>query len=84
MSTMVSRVFLRNSSDSEARGVEMKVEDGSLRIRSTRIAARYLGDENKTLINADGFVDTGDMLELRGDRYYFVGPARWGHQRRGS
>ena len=23
--------------------------------------------------DADGFVDTGDMLELRGDRYYFVG-----------
>ena len=22
---------------------------------------------------SDGFVDTGDMLELRGDRYYFVG-----------
>jgi acyl-coenzyme A synthetase/AMP-(fatty) acid ligase len=51
--------------------VEMKVEEGSLRIRSTRTASRYLGDE--TLANEDGFVDTRDMVELRGDRYYFVG-----------
>ena len=25
------------------------------------------------LADEDGFVDTGDMLELRGDRYYFAG-----------
>jgi len=53
--------------------VEMKVEDSSLRIRSARTAIRYLGSEGETLANEDGFVDTGDMLELRGDRYYFVG-----------
>jgi acyl-coenzyme A synthetase/AMP-(fatty) acid ligase len=53
--------------------VEMKVEDGSLRIRSTRIADRYLGPQAEPLRGPDGFVDTGDMLELRGDRYYFVG-----------
>ena len=53
--------------------VEMKVEDGSLRIRSARTAIRYLGSEGETLADEDGFVDTGDMLELRGDRYYFVG-----------
>jgi len=53
--------------------VEMKVEDGSLRIRSKLNANRYLGGSSKPLANPDGFVDTGDMLELRGDRYYFVG-----------
>lgn len=53
--------------------VEMKVEDGSLRIRSSRIAHRYLCRQAEPLSGADGFVDTGDMLELRGDRYYFVG-----------
>jgi acyl-coenzyme A synthetase/AMP-(fatty) acid ligase len=57
----------------ERADVEMKVEDGSLRIRSTLIADRYLGGQAKPLIGADGYVDTGDMLELRGDRYYFVG-----------
>jgi acyl-coenzyme A synthetase/AMP-(fatty) acid ligase len=51
--------------------VEMKVDDGSLRIRSPRTAARYIG--NQALKDAHDFVDTGDMLELRGDRYYFVG-----------
>jgi acyl-coenzyme A synthetase/AMP-(fatty) acid ligase len=51
--------------------VEMKVEEGSLRIRSARTATRYLGAE--PLKRADGFVDTGDRVERRGDRYYFVG-----------
>jgi acyl-coenzyme A synthetase/AMP-(fatty) acid ligase len=54
-------------------GVEIKVEDGSLRISSARTAHRYLGDQNATLADADGFVDTGDLVELRGNRYYFVG-----------
>jgi len=51
---------------------DMRIVDGSLRIRSARTASRYLGD-GKVLMDAEGFVDTGDMLELRGDRYYFVG-----------
>jgi len=53
--------------------VKMKVEDGSLRIRSSRTAARYLGPGAPALASADGFVDTGDMLERREERYYFVG-----------
>jgi acyl-coenzyme A synthetase/AMP-(fatty) acid ligase len=54
-------------------GVELKVEDGSLRIRSARTASRYLGKSVDALAGTDGFVDTRDMVELRGDRYYFVG-----------
>jgi acyl-coenzyme A synthetase/AMP-(fatty) acid ligase len=53
--------------------VEMKIDDGALRIRSNRIAERYLGSNAESLIGPDGFVDTRDMLELRGDRYYFIG-----------
>jgi len=53
--------------------VEMRVDDGSLCIRSTRTASRYLGDQPPILKNAEGFVDTGDLIELRDDRYYFVG-----------
>ena len=56
-----------------AGGVEMKVEDGSLRIRSSRTAHRYVGRDAAALADADGFIDTGDMVESRGDRYYFVG-----------
>ena len=51
---------------------ELRVQQGSLRIRSTRTASRYLGDQ-ATLADEDGFVDTGDIVALRGDRYYFAG-----------
>jgi acyl-coenzyme A synthetase/AMP-(fatty) acid ligase len=53
--------------------MEMKVEDGSLRIRSARTAAGYLGNPNEPLSDRDDFVDTGDMVELRAGRYFFVG-----------
>jgi acyl-coenzyme A synthetase/AMP-(fatty) acid ligase len=54
-------------------GVEMKVEDGSLRIRSLRTAQAYVGRQAAALADPQGFVDTGDMVELRADRYHFVG-----------
>jgi acyl-coenzyme A synthetase/AMP-(fatty) acid ligase len=53
--------------------VHIKVDDGSLRIRSARNAACYVGEEPSTLTDEEGFVDTGDMVERRGDRYYFLG-----------
>jgi hypothetical protein len=53
--------------------VEMKISDGSLHIRSARTASRYLGVTAGPLLDADGFVDTGDMIERRGERYYFSG-----------
>jgi acyl-coenzyme A synthetase/AMP-(fatty) acid ligase len=53
--------------------VDMKIVDGSLRIRSARTADRYLRKEGSAIADADGFVDTGDMLERHGDRYYFIG-----------
>jgi acyl-coenzyme A synthetase/AMP-(fatty) acid ligase len=57
----------------ETRGsVDMKVIDGSLRIRSPGTALRYLGSE-QALFDQDGFVDTGDIVELRRDRYFFIG-----------
>jgi acyl-coenzyme A synthetase/AMP-(fatty) acid ligase len=54
-------------------GVEMKVENGSLRIRSARTASRYLDEEHGPLKDRDGFIDTTDMLEVKNDRYHFVG-----------
>jgi acyl-coenzyme A synthetase/AMP-(fatty) acid ligase len=53
--------------------VELEVRDGSLRIRSRRTAVRYLGEGVEPLRDADGFVDTGDMVELHGERYSFAG-----------
>ena len=53
-------------------GVEMKIVDGSLCLRSSGAASGYIARRD-TLRDADGFVDSGDMVERRGDRYYFVG-----------
>jgi acyl-coenzyme A synthetase/AMP-(fatty) acid ligase len=53
--------------------VEIKVVDGSLRFRSARTASRYVGRDGSALMDTDGFVDTGDMVERRGERYYFLG-----------
>ncbi len=54
-------------------GVSLKIEDDTLRIRSPRTALRYLGNHSESLLDAEGFVDTGDVVERRGDRWYFVG-----------
>ncbi len=59
--------------DAARGGIEMKVVDGTLRVRSGRNAARYLGGAAKMLASDDGFVDTGDMVELVDGRYYFRG-----------
>ena len=56
----------------DSREVEVRVTDGSLRVRSHRCAARYLGDGTR-VADGDGFVDTGDIVERRGDRYFFLG-----------
>jgi acyl-coenzyme A synthetase/AMP-(fatty) acid ligase len=53
--------------------VEMKIGNDSLQIRSNRAALRYMDGENGVLADQEGFVDTDDIVELRGDRYYFLG-----------
>jgi acyl-coenzyme A synthetase/AMP-(fatty) acid ligase len=62
--------------------VEMKVADGTLHIRSPRTASQYVGGGK---LKNGGWVDTGDMVELRSvgesrsdpkkerERYFFVG-----------
>jgi acyl-coenzyme A synthetase/AMP-(fatty) acid ligase len=59
--------------DNKQGQIEMKVQDGTLWIRSERTASRYLGDSAAALAQTDGFVDTGDMVELSGGRYFFRG-----------
>jgi acyl-CoA synthetase (AMP-forming)/AMP-acid ligase II len=56
-----------------ASGVDLKVADATLHVRSSRTAQRYLGENPPALHDPDGFVDTGDALELRDGRYHFQG-----------
>ena len=53
--------------------VFLKVENDTLHIRSARTALCYVGKQVEALLDADGFVDTGDVVEQRGERCYFVG-----------
>src|SRR6202042_1456207 len=52
-------------------GVGLKILDGTLRIRSPGVAKGYVDGE--PLVDAAGFVDTGDVLERKGERFYFAG-----------
>jgi acyl-coenzyme A synthetase/AMP-(fatty) acid ligase len=52
--------------------IELKVQDGTLWIRSARTATLYLG-ATPVLPGADRYVDTGDMVELDAGRYHFRG-----------
>ena len=53
--------------------VLMRIVDGALRVRTPRRALRLLGADAPSLVDDEGYVDTGDMIERRGDRAYFVG-----------
>jgi acyl-coenzyme A synthetase/AMP-(fatty) acid ligase len=59
--------------DSVRDGVEMKLIDGSLNIRSPGAATGYIGAQSSSLRDNDGFVDSGDMVERHGDRCFFAG-----------
>ncbi len=59
--------------DAPRNGVEMKVVDGTLRLRSKRAALGYAGRPDLVLMDGDGWVDSGDVVEVRGDRCHFVG-----------
>jgi len=57
--------------EDRAAEVAMRVVGGALQIRSPRTAIGYL--DGAPLRDAAGWVDTGDVVERRGDRYHFVG-----------
>jgi acyl-coenzyme A synthetase/AMP-(fatty) acid ligase len=57
----------------EGTPIALKVVNGSLRVKSERTALYYLGHDAPELMDDAGYVDTGDMVELRGDRYFFAG-----------
>jgi acyl-CoA synthetase (AMP-forming)/AMP-acid ligase II len=54
-------------------GVETRIKEGSLHIKSGRTAIGYLGGTTEQLRDEEGYVDTGDLVQLRNGRYYFMG-----------
>ena len=59
--------------EAESNGVAMKIVDGTLRLRSGRAASRYLGAAPAPLKDDDGFVDSGDLIDIVDGRCRFVG-----------
>ena len=53
--------------------VELRLRDGSLHVRSKRTATAYIGQGDLKLLDDEGFVDTDDMVEQKGDRCFFKG-----------
>lgn len=56
-------------------GIEITVRNDTLHIRSQRTGRLYLGQDAAPLAAGDGFVDSGDRIERKGDRYHFLGRA---------
>lgn len=60
--------------DNPPPGLELRVEDNRLHFKNNLIGKDYVGTSN-TIVDADGFIDTGDVVERRDGRYYFRGRA---------
>lgn len=59
--------------DSGVRDVEIKISDqGTLWLKNTHINQKYLGGGG-SLASEDGWIDTGDLVEVDGDRVLFKG-----------
>lgn len=52
--------------------VQIRVRNDVLQVRSERTARCYL-DQSLSLMDEEGFVDTGDVVERRGERFFFAG-----------
>ena len=54
-------------------GVNIRVaDDGTLRIKPASIEQQY-ADDDRPLVDSDGFIETGDIVERCGDRFVFCG-----------
>jgi acyl-CoA synthetase (AMP-forming)/AMP-acid ligase II len=53
-------------------GVEVRIQDGLLEVRSPRTMRSYVSGHSSPY-REDGWLRTGDMVEVRGDRVHFLG-----------
>lgn len=52
---------------------EIRITDGTLRVRSNCLASRYLGTDKRLATDDEGFLDTGDLVVFSEGRCYFGG-----------
>jgi len=57
----------------DAGPVELRLRGETLHVRSSRTATHYVGRPDLALRDAEGFVDTDDVVERIGDRCFFRG-----------
>lgn len=60
--------------NSSQQGAQLKISEGRLFIRRTGEQASYL-NQDTNIQEPDGFIDTGDLVEVSGDRVNFLGRA---------
>ncbi len=60
--------YLTNPSN----GINIRVDDNILYIQNTLVKSNYIGG-NKSFVTEDGFVNTGDQVEIINDRILFKG-----------
>ncbi len=58
--------------DKDTQGVNLRVRDGFLQIRTPNAMGGYVSDTKQPLLN-DGWLGTADRVEIRGDRAHIVG-----------
>lgn len=52
-------------------GVELKIENGTLWIKSKRASDKLL--KGRITTDSDGYIDSGDLVEIKGERVFFLG-----------
>lgn len=65
--------FPRSHLETPPQGVQLDIREGRLFVRNELVAGEYLGGGR--FRDDDGFVDTGDEVEVEGDRVRFLGRA---------
>lgn len=53
--------------------IGLKLRDGALWVRTPRRALRLLGADPSDWVDAEGYLDTQDLIETRGERCHFLG-----------
>lgn len=52
-------------------GVDLKIENGTLWVKSNRSSDKLL--KGKINTDSEGYIDSGDLVEIKGNRVYFLG-----------